>query len=238
MSDDEKVGYKNPPLHSRFKPGQSGNPNGRPKGSKNKRTDSYVTRLSDIVLNEALREIQVKENGETVTVEVAEAVTRALVASAMKGVAKSQKLFFELVEAASQHRDLKRDALLEAYVNFKERCYEAYKLADASGLPRPDIVPHPDDIIIDMQTGEVGIAGPLTYSERDREDLERIAGFKREVAYFDKRLKVAKKLKCKPATLKVYRDEVKYARDMLDKVTKLYEAGQKSVKPDWTFKAL
>jgi len=27
-----KVGYKHPPLHTRFKPGQSGNPDGRPKG--------------------------------------------------------------------------------------------------------------------------------------------------------------------------------------------------------------
>jgi hypothetical protein len=29
------VGYANPPLNHRFEPGQSGNPTGRPKGSKN-----------------------------------------------------------------------------------------------------------------------------------------------------------------------------------------------------------
>lgn len=31
MSDDEDVGYKKPPKRSQYKPGQSGNPNGRPK---------------------------------------------------------------------------------------------------------------------------------------------------------------------------------------------------------------
>ena len=30
-----KVGNKKPPLHSRFKPGHSGNPSGRPKGRSN-----------------------------------------------------------------------------------------------------------------------------------------------------------------------------------------------------------
>jgi len=30
-SSDQKVGYGQPPLESRFKPGQSGNPKGRPK---------------------------------------------------------------------------------------------------------------------------------------------------------------------------------------------------------------
>ena len=32
---DYKVGYKRPPLHTRFRKGQSGNPRGRPRGSKN-----------------------------------------------------------------------------------------------------------------------------------------------------------------------------------------------------------
>ena len=38
-SDDPfEVGYKRPPRQSRFQPGQSGNPRGRPKGSKNRVT--------------------------------------------------------------------------------------------------------------------------------------------------------------------------------------------------------
>ena len=34
-----EVGYRKPPMHTRFKPGQFGNPRGRPKGTKNLKTD-------------------------------------------------------------------------------------------------------------------------------------------------------------------------------------------------------
>lgn len=36
--DEDGVGYGRPPKHARFKPGQSGNPKGRPKGAKGIRT--------------------------------------------------------------------------------------------------------------------------------------------------------------------------------------------------------
>jgi len=39
MRDEQPVGYGNPPKESRFKKGQSGNRRGRPKGSKNLKTD-------------------------------------------------------------------------------------------------------------------------------------------------------------------------------------------------------
>src|SRR5580693_9138228 len=35
----DRVGYKNPPLDTRFKPSTSGNPKGRPKGVRNFKTD-------------------------------------------------------------------------------------------------------------------------------------------------------------------------------------------------------
>ena len=59
MPSDDKTGYGNPPKHTQFKPGQSGNPAGRPKGAKNLKTD----------LEEEMRElIVVREGGNTKTV--------------------------------------------------------------------------------------------------------------------------------------------------------------------------
>ena len=46
------VGYGRPPVHSRFKAGQSGNPRGRPKGSLNFATDLKTTLLAPVALND------------------------------------------------------------------------------------------------------------------------------------------------------------------------------------------
>ena len=51
-SDGRKVGYKTPPLHSRFKKGQSGNPVGKKKGLRNLATDAQEMLGSPVSLNE------------------------------------------------------------------------------------------------------------------------------------------------------------------------------------------
>jgi hypothetical protein len=49
-SHEERVGYGNPPLHSRFKPGKSGNPKGRPKRSKGLNTIMRDTLSQKIII--------------------------------------------------------------------------------------------------------------------------------------------------------------------------------------------
>ena len=56
---DYQVGRGKPPTHSQFRPGESGNPRGRPPGSK-----SLATLLED----ELKQKVVVKENGREVTV--------------------------------------------------------------------------------------------------------------------------------------------------------------------------
>ena len=53
---DYEVGYGRPPTHSRFRPGQSGNPAGRRKGVRNLKTD---------VMRTLGAPIKVKEGGRT-----------------------------------------------------------------------------------------------------------------------------------------------------------------------------
>ena len=77
MSEDTyDVGFKKPPKETQFKPGQSGNPNGRPKGSRNVATD----------LQEELdEEIEVTERGTSLTLTKRRALIKTLMMKGLKG---------------------------------------------------------------------------------------------------------------------------------------------------------
>jgi len=79
-SQDYTVGYGRPPLHSRFKPGQSGNPKGRRKGARSinaLRRELYL----DLV--------QVRDGDRVKKIPRALAVDAAVLARALKGDAKA-----------------------------------------------------------------------------------------------------------------------------------------------------
>lgn len=84
-SQPYQVGYGKPPAHSRFKPGQSGNPSGRPKGAKNKRLALHEERLKSIILEEAYRFIKVSDGDRPVSIPMAQAVIRSLAVNAARG---------------------------------------------------------------------------------------------------------------------------------------------------------
>jgi len=88
MTGDYDVGYRKPPKHARFKAGTSGNPKGRPKGTKNLNTD----------LQEELAEhIQIKESGMGKTVSKQRALIKALMAKAVGGDIRAASLLLTLV---------------------------------------------------------------------------------------------------------------------------------------------
>jgi hypothetical protein len=76
-----EVGYRRPPLSGQFKSGVSGNPKGRPKGSKN-----FATLLE----KELLQQIVVTENGKKRSLTRLQALAKKLVSAALQEGPKSQ----------------------------------------------------------------------------------------------------------------------------------------------------
>ena len=91
-----KIGYRSPPEHSQFKPGQSGNPGGRAKGSQNFKT------LFNKILNE---EISLREGSDVKKLSKAEAIVRGVVIGALKGDARNVAILFRLAEQVGQFQD-------------------------------------------------------------------------------------------------------------------------------------
>ena len=87
-AEEEKVGYRKPPTKTRFKPGQSGNPNGRPKGSVNLKTD---------LRSELSEKIRIREGERSLKVSKQRAMLKALVAKALKGDARAANVVLTLV---------------------------------------------------------------------------------------------------------------------------------------------
>jgi len=84
--DEYQVGYRKPPRHSRFKPGQSGNPQGKPPGAKNSAT---------LLKRALLASVLVKHNGrETKTTKLRVIVMR-LVNRAVQGDYASIRLLLQ-----------------------------------------------------------------------------------------------------------------------------------------------
>src|SRR5262245_45771469 len=94
-----EVGYRKPPEKHRFKPGKSGNPKGRPKGAK----DKNAKLLSDIVQEEAAREILVNEGGEQRMIPTSQALVRSLNHQALKGDQRAKSKARQPIETSQRN---------------------------------------------------------------------------------------------------------------------------------------
>jgi Family of unknown function (DUF5681) len=108
------IGYGNPPSHTQFKPGQSGNPRGRPKGTLNFATDLKRTLETPITLN---------DGGKTKRVSTQKGLFLRTREKALKGDSRALELLLELArvlsvgstEAATKIVSADDQAILDAF---------------------------------------------------------------------------------------------------------------------------
>jgi hypothetical protein len=129
---DYTVGYQRPPKATQFAPGTSGNPKGRPKGS----------RPVGAILQDVLRQkVAVTENGKTRRIPVLEVTLRRLANDAMRSEPAAIKLLFALVDRYGESPETTlqlREMLAE-----DEAILTQY-LREPAGY-RPDSAPKSDD---------------------------------------------------------------------------------------------
>lgn len=153
------VGYRQPPRHTRFAKGQSGNPAGRPR-----RSDPDVGLRDQPLLQAALegsrRKTKIREGENIREVTFSEAMLEALKVQGLKGNARSAGMWLDITRAAHILHARERDERIVYWLVRQNEGWAALEAARAAGEPPPDLLPHPDDIEVCPQNG-VTFVGPV-----------------------------------------------------------------------------
>ncbi|MEO6360743.1 MAG: DUF5681 domain-containing protein [Sphingomicrobium sp.] len=223
-----EVGYGKPPAKHRFKKGQSGNPNGRKKGSRNKpeplRGADKPTQY--MILEEAYRPVLLREGDKVIELPAIQAVIRSMSVSAMKGNRLAQKLVTEIVQKIEGEHYQTQYENIEAFTTYKQKWTEEIERCRNSGLPDPQPLPHPDDVLIDYRAGTMRIVGPITEQEKARWDkmLTRRDEAQEGVLYYMELMKTDTEFADQ------YRDEIEFEKRIFDLINeKLPERYQKKL---------
>jgi len=133
MGDEQQVGYGNPPKGSRFKKGQSGNRRGRPKGSKNLKTD---------LTEELQAEIKVREGPRAIKISKQRAIVKTLIAKTLTGDARAVTTLTNLMcrvldlrDETANSEDLLSPDESETLEMFRERLLRSANGAAAEKSP-------------------------------------------------------------------------------------------------------
>jgi hypothetical protein len=122
---DYPVGYKRPPVHSQFKPGQSGNPKGRPKKVGPSISEAFWKELnSPVTLTE--------KSGKSRKISLLQAIAKKQAKRAFEGDIKSTELVFKAAALGGADAERSLTDLIRA-LDIK---HELHEVIDAEIVPQ------------------------------------------------------------------------------------------------------
>jgi hypothetical protein len=146
------TGYGQPSKERQFKKGQSGNPRGRPRGSPPDLSIADQPSLG-FARQIANKTIPVQDGGNAREVSRHEVLISKIFTHGVKGNARYAGMMLDLIRTAEQAHAREVRAQNEYWADYKSVAREAIAELRAKGEAEPAILPHPDDIVIDWETG-------------------------------------------------------------------------------------
>ena len=187
--------YRNPPAEHRFKPGQTGNPDGRPKKKPALSFDASKPGMFDrndqVLLEVVARPIVVREGNKTEKVSGLEALYRSMLRKAAEGDAAIGRILLQLIEKVESRRAAYQLEIMNGAQQHLATWNDIFYERELLGAPPPEVYPHPADIEIDLATGQVIFHGPVTRDQAAHhealkeftfESIRRLAQVEEELA--------------------------------------------------------
>ena len=135
-SSEYEVGFKKPPKHTQFQPGQSGNAKGRPKGSRN---------FTTVIEQELNAVVSITERGKVKQVRKKEIIAKQVVNKAAAGDLKATGMLLNESRYAEQQAALKEVATpsfnakdLQVLHHFTERIRQSKPVSNS---PAENVAP-------------------------------------------------------------------------------------------------
>ena len=175
---DSNGPYRNPPEEYRWRPGQSGNPAGRPPGSKNRPKEPSQEDYRNVIVEEGRRLMVISDASGPLTLTTAQAIRRKRGIVALKGSVRAMGDYLESYDKAEKELRREREALVLKVGELKVDWHQTVESYKKRGLKPPKPLVDPDDVTVDPITYEVRFRGPATAEEtarwaRYREACER-----------------------------------------------------------------
>ena len=187
-NDNNRLGYGRPPKWTQWRPGESGNRKGRPKGTGKKQMASKqsvgMTEFQKLLSALLREELTLTIGGKRASVINMEAVLMNLFKQAMSGNQAAIRELNRLIEKAQLSEEASERANAEAaekaveekaksdaarfhyHVELKDKQTKAWADAQAEGKDEPEEPwPHPDDILVDHAERKAWVRGP--WSDKD-----------------------------------------------------------------------